>query len=417
MVSMKTLSTFVLPGLASHLSMVAAAGQTCENGIRPYSAWLADSIIARKDALLNVGTENDVSLSLKLGLFQLSVIHLKEYYDAASCAKEDWDAYLKEATDSILPTVLDVDGDIEAPMDVFATANGLYYQYEKSGHESYKQGLDALRKAYDGRKRNSEGGFWYYNARPNLSYLDETYPLGAFTTVYKNRFEPTNGTLAENLSKDLNQFKDHCHHDTGLMAHGYDASKSAPWANKTTGASPYVWDRALGWYHMGLVELLHNADQFPGLFNQTQRDDAYKKYYNLANTIINDVDETTGCWWQVMEHGGEQGNYIETSGSAMFTYSILKGVRLGYLTGVHPESGKDYKQTAEKCYSWLLENRVVRDDSGTLSVNGTVGVCTLEDPTYEYYTTQPLSYNSVFGAAPLVMASLEHEMAANAVSS
>ncbi|PYH49559.1 cell wall glycosyl hydrolase YteR [Aspergillus saccharolyticus JOP 1030-1] len=416
MVRMKTLRTFVLSGLATNLSVVAAAGRACENGTRPYSAWLADSVIARKDALLTADTEGDISLSLKLGLFQISVIHLKEYYDAVSCAKEDWDAYLKEATDSILPRVLNVTGDIEAPMDIFTTANGLYYQYEKSGDEKYKQGLDALRQAYDGRRRNSEGGFWFYNARPNLSYLDETYPLGAFTTIIKNRFEPTNETLAENLSKDLDLFKDHCHHDTGLLAHGYDASKSAPWSNKTTGASPYVWDRALGWYHMGLVELLYNTDEF-GILNQTQRDDAYKKYYNLANTIINDVDEATGCWWQVMEHGGEKGNYIETSGSAMFTYSILKGVRLGYLTGNHPESGKNYKETAQKCYNWLLENRVVPDDNGALNVSGTVGVCTLEDPTYEYYTTQPLSYNSVLGFAPFVMASLEHEMAADAMSS
>lgn len=42
-------------------------------------------------------------------------------------------------------------------------------------------------------------------------------------------------------------------HPSGLLAHGYDASKTAVWANNATGASPYVWGRSLGWYLVGLV--------------------------------------------------------------------------------------------------------------------------------------------------------------------
>ncbi|KGO74165.1 Six-hairpin glycosidase [Penicillium italicum] len=49
---------------------------------------------------------------------------------------------------------------------------------------------------------------------------------------------------------------EHCHDNTTrLLFHGYDTSKTASWANSTTGASPIVWDRALGWFMMGLVDL------------------------------------------------------------------------------------------------------------------------------------------------------------------
>ena len=36
-------------------------------------------------------------------------------------------------------------------------------------------------------------------------------------------------------------------------------------------------------------------------------------------------------FWQVMDHPGVEGNYLETSGTALFAYAVLKGVRLGYL--------------------------------------------------------------------------------------
>ncbi len=36
-------------------------------------------------------------------------------------------------------------------------------------------------------------------------------------------------------------------------------------------------------------------------------------------------------FWQVIDKAGVPGNYLETSGSSLFAYAVLKGVRLGYL--------------------------------------------------------------------------------------
>ena len=43
-------------------------------------------------------------------------------------------------------------------------------------------------------------------------------------------------------------------------------------------------------------------------------------------------------WYQVVNMGGREKNYLETSGSAIMAYSMLKGVRLGFL----PESFRAY---------------------------------------------------------------------------
>ena len=45
--------------------------------------------------------------------------------------------------------------------------------------------------------------------------------------------------------------------------------------------------------------------------------------------VIHYQDKDTGLWWQVMEKGGQKGNYLEASASCMFVYSIAKAVRIG----------------------------------------------------------------------------------------
>ena len=47
---------------------------------------------------------------------------------------------------------------------------------------------------------------------------------------------------------------------TGLLYHGWDESKQQRWANSESGTSPSFWGRAMGWYAMGLVDVL---DYFP----------------------------------------------------------------------------------------------------------------------------------------------------------
>lgn len=43
---------------------------------------------------------------------------------------------------------------------------------------------------------------------------------------------------------------------TGLMYHAFDESRVQRWSNAKTGHSPEFWSRAMGWYILGLVDVL-----------------------------------------------------------------------------------------------------------------------------------------------------------------
>jgi rhamnogalacturonyl hydrolase YesR len=140
---------------------------------------------------------------------------------------------------------------------------------------------------------------------------------------------------------------------TGLLYHGYDASGTASWAAAGTGHSPEVWDRALGWYAMSLVDILEWIPKSnPG------RATILSYLERLAPALKKAADPSTGAWWLVMSQPGKAGNYIESSGSAMFVYALLKGIRLGFLDKA------TYFPVAEKAYKYIVDTFVVKESNG-----------------------------------------------------
>lgn len=64
-------------------------------------------------------------------------------------------------------------------------------------------------------------------------------------------------------------------------------------------------------------------------------------------------------------------NYIESSGTAMFTYALLRGIREGFL----PKS--EFEGVAKNGYGLLEDEFVSRNTNGTLNFEGTVQVGSL----------------------------------------
>ena len=219
------------------------------------------------------------------------------------------------------------------------------------------------------------------------------FSLLSFYPLYTANMDIANMTEVNNdLFHQVELMWEHCHDNTtGLLFHGYDASKTASWANSTTGASPIVWDRALGWFMMGLVDLLELQ------LMDSQVSTWRARFVDLANAVVEAVDPVSGCWWQVMFSPGRTGNYIESSGSAMFTYSLYKGVRLGLLQDNSPQKlpsrdsiahpRANYTSVATRAYRTLVDRFVVENQDGTLGYNGTVSVCSLNSTaSYEVRT-------------------------------
>ena len=114
---------------------------------------------------------------------------------------------------------------------------------------------------------------------------------------------------------------------TGLYYHGYDESREMYWANPETGCSANFWLRAMGWFLVAMVDTLERMDN--QLYYEYRAIMAMLK--DAVDAMIAFQDAESGMFWQVVDKAGVEGNYLETSGSALFAYAVLKGVRLGYL--------------------------------------------------------------------------------------
>ena len=120
---------------------------------------------------------------------------------------------------------------------------------------------------------------------------------------------------------------------------------------------------------------------------------------------MNFRDPKTGMWYQVTDKVGVKGNYIESSGSAMFIYSIVKGAQKGYLP-------KSYLKTGKKLYTQFVKRFVKNNPDGTISltdccaVSGLGGDKNYRDGSYEYYLSEPIRDNDPKTVAPFMMVSV-----------
>ena len=145
---------------------------------------------------------------------------------------------------------------------------------------------------------------------------------------------------------------------TGLYYHGYDSTKSIFWANKETGLSQNFWLRALGWYSMALLDTLNKAnDRGSANWNKLKN-----IFVNLCDSMLN-FQDVSGMWWQVPNYPGRAKNYLETSGSAIYAYSLLKGARTGILVD------NKYRKAGKKAFEGICD-KYLTTKKGKLSLGG-----------------------------------------------
>ena len=84
---------------------------------------------------------------------------------------------------------------------------------------------------------------------------------------------------------------------------------------------------------------------------------------DAVDAMIAFQDAESGMFWQVVDKAGVEGNYLETSGSALFAYAVLKGVRLGYLP-------KRYTAYGEKAFYGTCDRHLGVGADGALQLGG-----------------------------------------------
>lgn len=284
----------------------------------------------------------------------------------------------------------------------------MLYQQTQPDKEKYKKAADLLWKQLAEQPKIKEGGYWHKKRYPEQMWLDGLFMAEPFSAEYSLLFN--HPEHFDDIAKQFELIEKYAVDEkTGLIYHAYDDAKEQKWADKKTGRSPHFWGRAIGWYAMALVEVL---DYFPK--DHPKRPELIRYLQRLAPVLAKYQDKNSGVWYQIMDQGTRQGNYLEASASCMFVYALAKGSRLGYLPA-------NYTAVAKKGYEGILKTFVEKEKDGTLSLNKTVSVGGLggnpyRDGSYEYYLSEPIRKNDLKGVGPFIMASVEMEIASeNAV--
>ena len=314
------------------------------------------------------------------------------------------DRYFKFAKDFVDYFVQE-DGNIrtydvkEYNLDNINTASNLFFLYDKTGDEKYKKALDLVRTQLDTMPRTKEGSFWHKDIYPNQVWLDGLYMAEPFYMRYETKFrnmEKCNDVIHQfkNVEKYMKDEK------TGLYYHGYDESREMYWADPKTGCSPNFWLRSLGWFSLALTETAMACDE--ALY--------YEKRYliglleKLVDALIPFQDES-GMFYQVPDKPDDERNYLETSGTALIAYAILKAVRLGFIS-------PRYAAVGEKAFDGICESYLSKNEDGTLKLGGICLVAGLggaqhRDGSLEYYFSEPVVENEAKGVAPFLLAYTE----------
>ncbi len=285
-----------------------------------------------------------------------------------------------------------------ANLDDINEGRVLFALYERTGEEKYRKAADFLRGRLAEQPRTWEGNFWHKAIYPNQVWLDGIYMAQPFYALYEKHFG--GGDYSDTVGQIKNVRARMFSEKKGLYFHGYDASKTAFWADQDTGCSKNFWLRSLGWFAVALADLL---DILPG---GEDRDSLRVIFAELMASIDRYVDGETGLYWQVPDQGPREGNYLETSGSAMMAYAMLKGARLGVLD-------KAYAAKGQKTFDGIMEKYLTFTETG-LDLGGICLVAGLgpennrrRDGSYEYYISEPVVANDAKGVAPFVLAYTE----------
>ncbi len=110
-----------------------------------------------------------------------------------------------------------------------------------------------------------------------------------------------------------------------------------------------------------------------------------------------------------MDEPGKEGNYLEATASAMFTYNLLRAVRLGLLD-------QSYLAPAKKGYEGMVETFIKENPDGTISLTNCCAVAGLDsgdkrrrDGSFEYYLSEPIRDNDAKGVGPFILAGIEYD--------
>ena len=283
----------------------------------------------------------------------------------------------------------------EQNVDLMASGRLLYFLYDETGKERYLKGIHLIMENLKNQPRTSFGNFWHKKIYPYQVWLDGLYMVQPFYMEYERRFNQK-----KNYEDSLYQFRNVRKYlfdeKKQLYYHAYDEKRRMIWADKKTGLSPCFWLRSIGWYLLALCDCYEIAQDL----------DAQAVLGTLLKEAVQGVflyqDKDSGLFYQLVDRTDLEDNYLETSGSAMMAYAVMKGCRLGIL-----DSTAYYEKGVRILAA--LEAEKMKVSNGEFHLTGTCASAGLgpkdeRDGSAEYYLSEAVKDDNAHGVSMCMMA-------------
>ena len=269
----------------------------------------------------------------------------------------------------------------------------LFPLYERTGESCYRKAIGDLMERIDHYPKNAAGGFYHKECCPQQMWLDGLYMGGPLCTMYGAAFgEPKyfdiaaqQALLMEEKTKDPK---------TGLWYHAWDEARLQPWADKETGLSSEFWGRSIGWVPVAILDEMDLIPEDHPLYPEL------KRLVTELLTAVCKYQSEDGRWYQVVDKGDKEGNWLENSCSCLFAAALAKAVRKGFL----PES---YLEKAKRGYEGVIRSITWEGEDIQIG-NICIGTCVGD---YKHYCERPVSTNDLHGAGAFLLMNTELQRA------
>lgn len=358
-----------------------------------WAIMFADAVMARHDSLIHYNNNKPK--------YEYDLAYLGSAIDELGNIDKKYSDYMKAYIDYFVQDDGTINGHKLSDYNLDRVRPGLnmLVLYERTGEEKYKKAIETLISQMEAQPRTNAGGYWHKKIYPYQMWLDGLYMASPFLARYAHDFNQPK--WFDEVAFQLKEvYKETLDQKTGLVYHAWDESREQRWSNPENGQSKHFWSRATGWYLMALVDVL---DYLPE--NHPARPELISILNDLSEALLKVRDPKTGLWYQVLDQGEREGNYLEASGTAMFIYSFAKGAKKGYLD-------EKYLEIADSAFDSMVKNMVKIGDDGLPNLTNTCGACGLggnpyREADYNYYVTEKQVENDQKGVAPFIMAAIE----------
>lgn len=210
------------------------------------------------------------------------------------------------------------------------------------------------------RKWDKKGYSWQTRLWIDDMFMITILQAQAYHTTGKREY-------MDRAVKEMVVYLDELQRPNGLFYHAPDV--------------PYFWARGNGWMAVGMAELLLSTPE------DNPNHARILEGYRLMMKSLKDYQDKSGMWNQLIDKAD---CWPETSGSAMFTYAMIMGVKKGWL------DAEEYGPIARK--AWIALVSYINKDGDVEEV--CVGTGKKND--LQYYYDRPRIIGDYHGQAPML---------------